>query len=91
MSQPPDPGPSRPAPRTRRRGPLTIARRLGNAALGAASTGAAAWLVVWFADAPADAAPWCVRGIAPLGAALGFRYGRRVVGAAGGALFDTAL
>ena len=71
-----------------RRGP-SMARRIGNAALGAASGGTVAWLTMLLA-APPFAAAWLVVPLALLGAGFGFYYGRRVVRATAQAFLEAA-
>lgn len=72
----------------RRRRPPSLPRRIANAALGAIASGAAGGATVWLAAPPDRIVPWFVGGMALLGAALGFRYGRGVVRSAGQALLE---
>ena len=72
---------SNPRAAPRRRRPLTLRRRLGNALLGALSGAVAGWLAVVFAEVEGVLPRWIIGVLAALGAAFGYRYGRGVVAA----------
>lgn len=74
---------------SRRRAP-TLRRRLENIALGAVSGGVAGWLTVLLAGVSGALPWWIIGGLSALGAAFGYRYGRRVVAATFKALAEAA-
>ena len=59
----------------------TLRRRLGTALLGAISGGTAGWLTALLAGVEGVMAWRAVSALIVLGAAFGYRYGRKVVGA----------
>ena len=77
---------SNPRAAPRRRRPLTLRRRLGNAMLGALSGAVAGWLAVLSAGVDGVLPRWIIGVLAALGAAFGYRYGRSVVAATFNAL-----
>ena len=72
----------------RRRRPVSRARRVGNAVIGALAGAAAGAAATWLATSPDRIVPWIVGTLALLGAGLGYRYGRGVVRAAGQSLWE---
>jgi len=68
----------------------TVRRRLGNVVLGAGSGGTAGWLAAVLAGVDGILLWWIMGGLAALGAAFGYRYGRGVVKATFKALGDAA-
>jgi hypothetical protein len=73
-----------------RRRVSTLPRQVGNVALGAASGGVAGWLTVLLAGVSGALSWWIIGGISALGAAFGYRYGRRVIAATFKALAEAA-
>jgi hypothetical protein len=55
------------------------------------SGGVAGWLTVWLAGVTGVLHWWIIGALSALGAAFGYRYGRRVVAATFEALADAAL
>ena len=68
----------------------TVRWRLGNVILGAGSGGAAGWLAALLAGVDGMLLWWIMGGLAALGAAFGYRYGRGVVKATFKALGEAA-
>lgn len=72
----------------RHRRPVSRARRVANAVIGALAGGAAGAATAWLAAQPDRIVPWVVGILALLGAWLGYRHGRGVARAAAQSLFE---